>query len=217
MESNDHFDISEVILNDLNLREAYSSFRVNSDFYQESKYSLRFRVCNVDKFVLDRIKLGHWPVLSCGDISLECIEKSMVVDREVQSVIFSGSFDGPDDGITGLVHLASMEFLTLRPVLGFNCSEEMTRLRLRIEILKKAFDVCESLLENTRQPWKKSMMNVMAWLRPEVVTSEARYGVALSSEMRVDFVGEMENDISNSRKHVRFDVAGFYEAIKPSK
>ncbi|XP_015575743.2 E3 ubiquitin-protein ligase SHPRH [Ricinus communis] len=213
--SNDHFDISEVILNDLNLGEAYSSCRIKSNFSQESKYSLRVRVCNVDGFVLDRIKLGYWPVLSSSDISLECIEESMVEDKEMQSVIFSGSFDGPDEGITSLVHLISMEFLTLRPVLGFNYSEEMMSLRVRVEILKKAFDSCKSLLENTRQLWKKSMMNVMAWLRPEVVTSEARYGVTKSTE--VDLVGEMGNDISYSRKRPRFDVAGFYEAIKPSK
>ncbi|KAF2319303.1 hypothetical protein GH714_014510 [Hevea brasiliensis] len=214
--SNEHLDISEVILNDMNFGEAYSSFRINADFYQ-SRYSLRFRVCNVDEFLIDRIKFGHWPVLSSSDISLELIEKCMVEDREMQSVIFSGSFDGPDEGITGLVHLTSMEFLTLRPVLGFKCSEEMVSVRVRVEILKKAFDACESLLENTRQLWKKSMMSVMAWLRPEVMTSEARYGVTKSTEMTANNVAGMGDDTSKSRKGARFDVTGFYEAIKPSK
>ncbi|CAK7340000.1 unnamed protein product [Dovyalis caffra] len=205
--SHEHRDISELVLKDLNLREEYSGFRMTEDLYLESKYSLRLRVCNVKESVLLRIKLGHWPVFSSSDISMELIEKSMVEDREVQSVILSGSFDGPDEGLTGLIHLTSMEFLSLRPVLGIEFSEKMTSLRMRVEILKKAFDACESLLENTRQIWKKSMMNVMAWLRPEVMTSEARYGDAKPTEM----------DTSNSRKHVRFDVAGFYEAIKPSK
>ncbi|XP_057989897.1 uncharacterized protein LOC110633932 isoform X2 [Hevea brasiliensis] len=214
--SNEHLDISEVILNDMNFGEAYSSFRINADFYQ-SRYSLRFRVCNVDEFVIDRIKFGHWPVLSSSDISLELIEKCMVEDREMQSVIFSGSFDGPDEGITGLVHLTSMEFLTLRPVLGFKCSEEMVSVRVRVEILKKAFDACESLLENTRQLWKKSIMSVMAWLRPEVMMSEARYGVTNSTEMAANNVAGMGDDTSKSRKGARFDVTGFYEAIKPSK
>ncbi|XP_065870034.1 uncharacterized protein [Euphorbia lathyris] len=210
--ANEHRDISEVVLNDLNLREGYSNFRMNLEFYQESKYSLRFRVYNVDEFVLNHIRMGHWP-LSSSDIFLEFIEKSIVEDKEMQSVICSGILDGTDEGIVGLVHLISMKFLTLRPVLEFNCLEEMTSLRIRVEILEKAFDACESLLDNTRQLWKKSMMNVMSWLRPEVTTSEARYG----STMEINSVADIEDDTSNARKRARFDVAAFYEAIKPSK
>ncbi|KAJ6422319.1 hypothetical protein OIU84_027303 [Salix udensis] len=119
--------------------------------------------------------------------------------------------------ITGLVHLTNMEFLTLRPVLGVDFSEKMTSLRMRVEILEKAFDACESLLESNRQIWKKSMMNVMAWLRPEVMTSEARYGDAKSSEMEVNMAAEIGDDTSNSGKRAQFDVSGLYEAIKPSK
>ncbi|KAJ6855240.1 E3 ubiquitin-protein ligase SHPRH [Populus alba x Populus x berolinensis] len=216
--SNHHRDASELVLHVLNLRQEYSSFRITDGFYHDSKYSLRFRVSNVKQPVLSRIKLGHWPVFSSSDISLELIEKSMVEeDREVESVIFSASFDGPDEGITGLVHLTNMEFLTLRPVLGVDFSEKMTPLRMRVEILEKAFDACESLLESTRQIWKKSMMNVMAWLRPEVMTSEARYGQAKSTEMEVNMAAEIGDDTSNSGKRVQFDVAGLYEAIKPSK
>uniref|UniRef100_A0A6M2F4Q2 RING-type domain-containing protein n=1 Tax=Populus davidiana TaxID=266767 RepID=A0A6M2F4Q2_9ROSI len=216
--SNNHRDASELVLHVLNLRQEYSSFRITDGFYHDSKYSLRFRVSNVKQSVLSRIKLGHWPVFSSSDISLELIEKSIVEeDRELESVIFSGSFDGPDEGITGLVHLTNMEFLTLRPVLGVDFSEKMTPLRMRVEILEKAFDACESLLESTRQIWKKSMMNVMAWLRPEVMTSEARYGHAKSTEMEVNMAAEIGDDTSNSGKRVQFDVAGLYEAIKPSK
>jgi len=81
--------------------------------------------------------------------------------------------------------------------------------RVRVEMLRNAFDACDSLVDNTRQLWKKSMKNVMAWLRPEIMTSEARYGSKwIDSEME---------DASNSIKSGRFDVAGFYEAIKPSK
>lgn len=216
--SNNHRDASELVLHVLNLRQEYSSFRITDGFYHDSKYSLRFRVSNVKQSVLSRIKLGHWPVFSSSDISLELIEKSIVEeDRELESVIFSGSFDGPDEGITGLVHLTNMEFLTLRPVLGVDFSEKMTPLRMRVEILEKAFDACESLLESTRQIWKKSMMNVMAWLRPEVMTSEARYGHAKSTEMEVNMAAEIGDDTSNSGKRAQFDVAGLYEAIKPSK
>ncbi|KAJ6697013.1 hypothetical protein OIU85_003381 [Salix viminalis] len=215
--SNLHRDASELVLHGLNLRQEYSSFRITDGFYHDSKYSLRFRLSNVKESFLARIKLGHWPVLSSSDVSLELIEKSMVEDRKVESVVFSGSFDGPDEGITGLVHLTNMEFLTLRPVLGVDFSEKMTSLRMRVEILEKAFDACESLLESNRQIWKKSMMNVMVWLRPEVMTSEARYGDAKSSEMEVNMAAEIGDDTSNSGKRAQFDVSGLYEAIKPSK
>ena len=35
----------------------------------DSKFSLRFQVCNVNEFI-SRIKLGHWSVLSSSDLSL---------------------------------------------------------------------------------------------------------------------------------------------------
>ncbi|KAK4835874.1 hypothetical protein QYF36_015629 [Acer negundo] len=214
--SDEHLDISEVVLTDLNFREGFTGFEISEDFYHESKYTLRFRVCNVNDSIA-RIRLGHWPLLSSRDITLEFIEKCMMEeDTEKLTVILSGSFDGPDEGITGLVHLASMEFLTLRPVLGVMLSEDMSSLRVRVEILKSAFDACESLLENSRKLWKKSMMNVMAWLRPEVMTSEARYGVQILTELDVNSMTDVE-DTSQSKKRTRFDVAAFYEAIKPSK
>lgn len=214
--SDEHLDISEIVLIDLKFSEEFTGFRISEDFYHESKYTLRFRVCHVNESIA-RIKLGHWPLLSSGDITLEFIEKSMTEeDTEKQTVILSGSFDGPDESITGLVNLASMDFLTLRPVLGVTLSEDMSSLRVRVEILKSVFDACESLLENTRKLWKKSMMNVMAWLRPEVMTSEARYGVCKSTKMDANSTADIDSN-SESKRSSRFDVAAFYEAIKPSK
>ncbi|KAK9290226.1 hypothetical protein L1049_008393 [Liquidambar formosana] len=137
---------------------------------------------------------------------------------ETHSVILSGSFDGQDDGVSGLVHLASLKFLTLRPFIGVTLSKDVPSLKLRVEILESAFDACESLLDNARQVWKKSMMSVMAWLCPEAMTSEAKYGVSDSTEMELDLDMEMGTNSSFiSKKHARFDVARFYEAIKPSK
>lgn len=214
--SHDHLDISEVVLTDLNLKEGFSGYEWSQDFILDSKYALRFRVCNVNEFV-SRIKLGHWPVLSSSDISLEFVEKCTREDTETHSVILSGSFDGPDEGISGLVHLASLKFMTLRPVLGVTSLENKSSLRVRVEILRNAFEACESLLENTRQVWKRSMVNVMAWLRPEVMTSEARYGVSISTEMEIDLHMEMGDGNLNAKKQARFDAARFYEAIKPSK
>lgn len=214
--SDEHLDISEIVLTDLKLREEFSGFIISEDFYQESRYTLRFQVCHVNEFI-GRIKLGHWPLLSSSDVTVEFVEKCMEEEMETRKIMLSGSFDGPDEGVTGLVHLASMEFLTLRPTLGTTFSEDMSSLRVRVEILKSVFDACGSLIENSRKIWKKSMINVMSWLRPEVLTSEARYGVSKPMEMEVDLMTRTKSDVSASQKHASFDVARFYEAIKPSK
>ncbi|XVF81925.1 hypothetical protein PTKIN_Ptkin16aG0001600 [Pterospermum kingtungense] len=214
--SDEHLDISEIVLIDLNLREGFSGCRISEDFYRDSKYSLRFRVCNVSEFI-SRIKLGHWPVLSSSDVSFEFVEKSKLDDMEIESVMLSGSFDGPDEGISGLVHLSSLKFMTLRPATLVTLSESLSSFRVRVEILKSVFDDCESLLENSRQLWKKSMMNVMAWLRPEVMTSEAKYGISESKNREIDLYPMTQDETSAPVKQARFDVAGFYEAIKPSK
>ncbi|CAF2298271.1 unnamed protein product [Brassica napus] len=185
-----HFDIAEVVLTNLTLIEGGSGVDCSS----------RFRLCNVTNFV-DRIKLGYWPVLSPSDVTLELVDGS---------VVWSGGFDGPGEGVCGLAHLASIKFLTLRVVPGGN--EGLLSPRVRVELLQEAFDACESLLENTRQRWKNSMIHVMSWLRPEVMTSEARYGTELNLK-------EDERSITqeDSSEQSRFDAAAFYEAIKPSK
>lgn len=215
--SDEHLDIAEVVLTDLTLGEGFCGDVFSGDFNQDS-YSLRFRLSNVNEFIT-RIKLGHWPVLSSADMSLEIVKtcSSGDMDTDTISVILSGSFDGPDEGISGLVHLTSLKFMTLRPTLSTGFMNDMSTIRVRVEILKSAFDACESLLDNTRQLWKKSMMNVMAWLHPELMTSEARYGDSKSTAMEIDLHTDTGHANSNPSKHARFDVAGFYEAIKPSK
>ncbi|KAH1262852.1 E3 ubiquitin-protein ligase SHPRH [Glycine max] len=214
--SSEHLDISEVVLSDLNLREGFSGFELSEDFYRDQQYLLRFQVCNVSN-VLGRIKLGHWPVIPYTDIHLEFVRRVTIDHVETYTVLLSGIFDGPDEGVTGLLHLASLKFVTLRPVLGARLSEEISSLRIRVEVLKSAFDACESLLDSSRQLWKKSMVNVMSWLRPEIMTSEVRYGFGTCMKMEVDPQTEMADDTCKARKHARFDPAGFCEAIKPSK
>lgn len=218
--SDHHFDVSEVVLMDLKFGEGFSGLELNPNLYGDDKYLFRFRLCNVSECI-DRIKLGHWPVLPSSDVIMEFVEKPSAEEGvESCTVIFSGSFDGPDEGISSLVHLASLKFMTLRPVMEVGLSKDvsLTSLRIRVEMLRSAFDACESLLENTRQLWKKSMMNVMMWLRPEVMTSEARYGVSASVETDADLHTEVaDGNSSGRRKSGRLDVAGFYEAIKPSK
>ncbi|XWS65620.1 hypothetical protein CRYUN_Cryun05aG0129300 [Craigia yunnanensis] len=130
--------------------------------------------------------------------------------------MLSGSCDGLDEGISALVHLASLKFMTLRPVMGVTFSESLSSFKVRVEILKSVFDGCESLLDNTRQLWKRSMMNFMAWLRPEVMTSEVKYEISKLMNMEVDLYPVTEDETFRPRKRARFDVVGFYEAIKPS-
>ncbi|XP_058747815.1 uncharacterized protein LOC131620688 [Vicia villosa] len=214
--SDEHLDISEVVLKDLNLREGFNGFELFEDYSQDPQFSLRLRLCNVGN-VLRRIKLGHWPVLPYTDIHLEFVKKATADNDETCIVMLSGIFDGPDEGVSGLVHLTSLKFVTLRVVPGIRLSDDIPSLRVRVEVLKSAFNACESLLESSRQLWKKSMMNVMSWLRPEIMTSEVRYGLSSSMEMEVDLQTEMADNDGYVGKCSMFNPAGFYEAIKPSK
>lgn len=215
--SNKHLDISEVVLMDLRFEHHFVGFQFDDSFYESSRYSLRFRLCNVNEFLLGRIKFGHWPILSSSDISLELIDKGMEEGTDACSVVLSGNFDGPDDAISGLVHLANLKFMTLRPVMGATLSRSTGSLRLRVEMLSSALDACESIFDNGRQLWKKSMMSTIAWLRPEVESSEAKYGLVKSTNVDSHSLHEMGDGSSNTRKHINFDTVGFYDAIKPSK
>ncbi|CAA7028820.1 unnamed protein product [Microthlaspi erraticum] len=210
------FDVAEVVLTNLSLREGVctsSGTLTPIDVDHGLDCSLRFRLCNVTNFV-DRIKLGHWPVLSSSDITLELVDRKVTDDDdEGRLVIWSASFDGPGEGVSGLARLASVKFLTLRLVPGDN---GLLSPRVRVEMLQQAFDACDSLLENTRQIWKKSMIHVMSWLRPEVMTSEAKYE-AESKLKETEGSMVMGDETSDSNKQSRFDAAAFYEAIKPSK
>ncbi|KAG7574414.1 Helicase superfamily 1/2 ATP-binding domain [Arabidopsis suecica] len=213
-EQQQHFDIAEVVLTNFSLRErlgSSSTVTTPIEVDHDLDCSLRFRLCNVTNFV-DRIKLGHWPVLSSSDITLELVDNE-VSDDEAGSVIWSASFDGPGEGVSGLAHLASIKFLTLRLMPG---NQGLLSPRVRVEMLQQAFDSCDSLLENTRQIWKKSMIHVMSWLRPEVMTSEARYGTRFNVKDIESSVAS-EAETLDSSKQSGFDAAVFYEAIKPSK
>ncbi|XP_021758247.1 E3 ubiquitin-protein ligase SHPRH-like isoform X1 [Chenopodium quinoa] len=206
-DSLEHRDLSEIVLHNLNYSPEFIGFELNEEI------CLRVRLCDVNERVV-RIKSGYWPVFSSENIYLEFISRRVVNNIEACDVVVCGQFDGSDDGITGLVQLVSMKFLTLRPVFGVRLCEDVCSLRIRVEILQDAFSACTSLLDNTRLAWKKSMMSVMAWLRPELTTSEARYGVHVSSEIEEDLNSEVDD---GSFKDSNFDVGGFYEAIKRSK
>ncbi|KAL8135332.1 hypothetical protein AgCh_010118 [Apium graveolens] len=210
------YDIAEIVLNDLDVSQEFWGFVSSDQFYRESKYSLRFRLLNVGGF-LGRIKLGHWPVFSGSHMYLELLEKRVLDDGETDVVLLKGRFDGPDEGVSGLVHLAGISFLTLRPVLGVTLSHRSLSLRMRVGLLKSAFDACESLFDNTRGLWRRSMMRIMAWLRPEVMTSEFRYGYNAKAGEEKGLAGETDETSADLRKRKKFDAAGFYEAIKPSK
>lgn len=215
--SAEHCDISEIVLSSLDINEEFRDCSFNEEFYQNSRYLLRFRLSNVGEY-LTRMKLGHWPVLSASSLVLQFVERSVTEGMEQSIVMVSGNFDGPDEAVSSLVHLASLNFLTLRPVSGITRLEDLQSMRMRVDILPTAFAASESLLDSSRQLWKKSMMNVMAWLRPEVMTSEARYGYSATTDLNTDSSADKEDDPSLLiRKRSQFDVSGFYEAIKPSK
>ena len=82
--SDEHFDIAEVVLTDLVFGEGFCS-DVLSGGLNRGSYYLRFRLSNVKECV-NRIKLGHWPLLSSADISLEfvktCSSEDIDMDME---------------------------------------------------------------------------------------------------------------------------------------
>ncbi|CAL9111471.1 unnamed protein product [Musa textilis] len=209
--SAEHLDIAEVILNDVRFSDGKIDYGLLKDSFNKLKFSLRFRLCNVKE---GSFRLGQWPVLSATDsIFLEFL---FVEDQGREhgkdcSITLSGTFDGPDEGVSSLVHLVSLKFLVLRLILVVEDFGDVPALRFRVQVLKSAFDACDSILETVRQPWRKSMMNVMYWLRPEVTTSEAIYGIEGPS-VQVD-----EASSYGRSKHAQFDIAEFYEAIKPSR
>ncbi|PQQ03144.1 hypothetical protein Pyn_30016 [Prunus yedoensis var. nudiflora] len=43
----------------------------------------------------------------------------------------------------GFVHLASLKFMTLRPARWVGFADDMSTIRVRVEILKSAFDACD--------------------------------------------------------------------------
>ncbi|KAI3800036.1 hypothetical protein L1987_35343 [Smallanthus sonchifolius] len=216
--SEEHCDISEVILINLNVCEEFQVKKSEEQHgWADEKYNLRFRLTNVNDLITRmKQKAGHllWPIIPATDIYLEFTEKRESLDIDTH-VIVTGNFDGPSEGVSGLVHLVALKYLTLRPITGLTFFGSLPSIKLRVEIQKCTFEACESLFENAVLSWKKSMMNVMAWLRPDVMTSEARYGYKISADMAVGLEPNEESVVS--RKRARFDVSGFYEAIKPSK
>ncbi|XP_076948485.1 uncharacterized protein LOC143620741 [Bidens hawaiensis] len=210
--SEECYDIAEVVLINLNVCD---EFHVNN--WYDEKYNFRFKLRNVnDSITRNRLKqkVGHWPTIPATDIYLEFIKReSLDVDAHM---VVTGIFDGPSEGVSGLVHLVSMQYLTLRPLTGLTFSGSLSSIKLRVGLQKCTFEACESLIDDGRiSSWKKSLMNVMAWLRPEVTTSEARYGYKMPADMAVGLEPD-EESVAN-RKRARFDVSGFYEAIKPKK
>nr|XP_043631781.1 E3 ubiquitin-protein ligase SHPRH [Erigeron canadensis] len=211
-----HYDISEVLLTNVHVSEEFrdKTIEEQSSCNVNDKFKLRLRLENVNELI-GRVKLpGQWPVIAATDVYLEFVEQQELLDVDTR-VMVTGNFDGPSEGVSGLAHLVNIKYMTLRPILGLTVSGSLSSVRLRVEVQKCAFEACESLFETKRSLWKKSMMNVMAWLRPEVTTSETRYGYKVPEDMEIDV--EPDEDSAVRRKRARFDVSGFYEAIKPSK
>lgn len=207
--SDEHLDIAEVALDIVDFADEANQIKL----IESSNFSLRFCLLGVDD---SSFRLGHCPVLPAENILLEygVLEKNHTADDVGEcTALFSGTFDGPDEGVSSLVHLVNQKFLTLRLIEEVGNSRVVPSLRFRVEILKSTFDACKSLLEISRNPWRKSMMNLMSWLRPEVTTSEAIYGVNGSKAES----GDLRPEASDSFKQADFNAAEFYEAIKPSK
>ncbi|PKA53189.1 Putative SWI/SNF-related matrix-associated actin-dependent regulator of chromatin subfamily A member 3-like 2 [Apostasia shenzhenica] len=212
--SEEHFDVAEIILDNVNFSNVFKDDLLEEDCCGGQQFFLRFCLLGVEE---SSFRLGHFPLISADSILLEYVllgRHNLDGNRET-TIIFSGVFDGPDESISGLVHLVTMKLLGVRLMLEDGKVPNYSPIRIRVELLEKAFEACESLLEIVRQPWRRSMMSVMSWLRPEVTMPEVIYGVN-RAEGPMGYE-HSETNISSSRENSEFDVAGFYEAIKPSK
>ncbi|PKU64874.1 E3 ubiquitin-protein ligase SHPRH isoform X3 [Dendrobium catenatum] len=208
----EHFDVAEVSLDNVSFFDGFTNLLVE-DSCVDGNFSLRFCLLGVEE---GSLRLGNFPVLSADSILLEYIWLGRPDSNGCREtiILFSGQFDGPNECISGLVHLVLFKFLGLRLMLD-SILPNNSSARVRIEVMRSAFDACGYPLEVARQPWRRSMMSVMSWLRPEVVTSEFIYGIGQSEV--IDDYKCCESRSSGSRNRFEFNAAGFYEAIKPSK
>ncbi|KAG8079306.1 hypothetical protein GUJ93_ZPchr0007g5579 [Zizania palustris] len=203
----DQRDLAELVLRDVRLPgEGKEGLNIGAlpEEDMETRFSLRLRVRDAPK---EGFRMGQWPV-----VPSDCV----IMEYVIAGKVISGCFDGPDEGVSGLAHLVSLRFVTLR-VHAFTVSQSAdfagsVSFRVRLGIMERAFAGCESLLEVARHPWRKSLMNMMAWVRPEVITSAAVYGMdGLVWPMNDGAYGDF-----TPKKDSEFDLAAFYEAVKPS-
>lgn len=219
-----YFELAEVILCDVTYGEVPLSKHWQFDQYETMEFSLRLKLV-VPKS--DNARVGwSWPLISANDVSVEVLIPASLTDScqnneqeaigSSKSVLFSGHFDGPDEGVTSLAHLISQGFMTLRLNEHNKVVDIRSSCRISIAITKKTFDVSNGLSCTVRQPWKKSMMNAISWLRPEVTTDEVTYGVSTLEKREADHAVLEDSDASNELDN-HFDTATFYEAIRRSK
>nr|CAB3458988.1 unnamed protein product [Digitaria exilis] len=203
----DHRDVAEVVLRDVSV-SGDGEEEALEEVLGASRFSLRLRVRDAPE---EGFRMGQWPIVPSDCVLLEC-----VVHEKQEEFVVSGCFDGPDEGVCGLAHLVSLRFVSLR-VQSLRVFRDMGEARVEsfgvgVEVMEQAFSACESLLEVARHPWRKSLMNMMAWLRPEVMTSAVLYGI--------DGLGVSTDDgataDSTPKSDSQFDLAAFYESIKPS-
>lgn len=221
---NSYFGLAEVILCDVEYGEGRLSKHWQFDQDEKVEFSLRLKLLVTES---DNARVGwSWPLTSANDIFVEvlipvsptgyCQNNEQEAIGLSKSILFSGHFDGPDEGVSSLAHLISQGFMTLRLDEHNKVVDIRSSCRISIWLTKKAFDSSNGLSCNVRQPWKKSMMNAIYWLRPEVTTDEATYGSSTLEEREDDYAvftgSDVRDDVDNN-----FDTATFYEAIRPSK
>ncbi|KAK3126035.1 hypothetical protein QOZ80_7BG0613020 [Eleusine coracana subsp. coracana] len=207
----DHRDVAEVVLRDVSFSGEGEVALELEEAYRASRFSLRLLVRDAPE---EGFRIGNWPVVPSDCVLLEYVVNGDHEGKHESGVVLSGCFDGPDEAVSGLAHLVNLRFVTLR-IQSFRAFRDMDEVRtesfrVRVEMMEQAFGGCESLLEVAKHPWRKSLMNMMAWLRPEVMTSAAIYGTDGP-------VLPMDADANAAPKSdSQFDLAAFYEAVKPS-
>ena len=152
----------------------------------------------------------------------QCSESDMAVD-EIFRVSVSGYLDGPKDSISGIAYLFKAGFVSMKPYIeddsGDNMDSNVVCFRLRIGLTEKAFDNNDGLLDSGKSLWSKCMLKMMKWLRPELHTNEAIYGISANRVSSENSLQDCEGSPSGPdyASQQEFDSSSLYEAIKPDQ
>jgi hypothetical protein len=152
----------------------------------------------------------------------QCMNSDMKVD-DIWRVLASGYLDGPRDSISGTAYLFKAGFVSMKPYIEDDSRNDMDSnvisIRLRIGITRKAFDSSDGILDTGKSFWSRSMLKMMKWLRPELHTDEAIYGISTSRRSSENSSQVSTGSLSSPENisQQEFDSSALYEAIKPDQ
>ncbi|KAI5079688.1 hypothetical protein GOP47_0005167 [Adiantum capillus-veneris] len=167
--------------------------------------------------------------LSIQDVRLEVLQQGcntpggLIANADTlpdSKVIISGYLDCSDETITAFTYLFKAGYISVRPLIRVDEKQYVDNpeivCRLVIGVTQKSFDGCNGLLDGAKSLWSRSMLKVMRWLRPELHTDEAIYGLSENKPTgRSSVLVETDGQETEGRSQQTFDPTLLYEALRP--